>query len=311
MDALLARQAAEREAHAQAMAKLPKKKRWEVPALDEALAERHAAERAALAGEGGGAEGADADGENGDDLLARMAAREEEAEAESKKAAEAAEQEQEKDRAAAAAEAAQRKRDKAARKREKRADAEAAKAAARAAEAEAIAAQGPSAKAREEEAVAQALLARSLVRREVSSDGHCMYRALSHQLARVGAEPLQDHVALRKLAADHMRANRERFEPFAFDAAEALGVMVGDDWFGEYCSAVATTAAWGGQLELQALSDALQRRIVVVCADAPDVVCGDQHDEGSALTVVYMRHAFGLGEHYDSVEEASGSESLS
>jgi len=311
LTALQTRHASELAAHKAAMAKLPKKKRWEIPSLDEAIATRHADElRAAQANAANATSGQVADGGdkvNGDgggdssdedDLLARMARRAEEQEQEQEQETrkQSGEDEQEKERLAA-----QKKKDKAAKKREKKAAEEAAKAAAREAEQAAIDAMGPSARAMEAEAVATALGARGLRRKEIASDGHCLYRSLSHQLERVGASDVHDYTSLRKLAATQLRASKDAFEPFALDAAEAIGLS-GDDWYGEYCNSVENTAAWGGQVELQALAQALRRRIVVVCADAPDVVCGDDFAEDGALTVVYMRHAFGLGEHYDSVE---------
>ena len=55
----------------------------------------------------------------------------------------------------------------------------------------------------------------------------------------------------------------------------------GDDpaaQFEAYCQAVESTAAWGGHVELRALSTALQRRLVVLSVGMPEVVLGDTYD---------------------------------
>jgi OTU domain-containing protein 6 len=66
---------------------------------------------------------------------------------------------------------------------------------------------------------------------------------------------------------------------------------------------VQDTAAWGGQVELGALARALRRQIRVYAVGMPLLTLGDEYaGEGSTLEVCYLRHAFGLGEHYNSVE---------
>ena len=71
------------------------------------------------------------------------------------------------------------------------------------------------------------------------------------------------------------------------------------------------TAAWGGQLELRALAHVLRRRICVFSAHLPTVEMGEEYsDDGSGanppLRVAYQQHAYGLGEHYNSVASARG-----
>ena len=87
-DALLTRHRTEKSQHDASKSKLPKKKRWEIPMLDEALDTRHKEEKAQwkrLHGDGGGGggeqEGNSAGAQQGDeeddddDLLARIAKR--------------------------------------------------------------------------------------------------------------------------------------------------------------------------------------------------------------------------------------------
>ena len=65
---------------------------------------------------------------------------------------------------------------------------------------------------------------------------------------------------------------------------------------------VESTTTWGGQLEIMALAKALKRRIQVFSATMPVVVMGEEFADAPPLRVCYHQHAFGLGEHYNSVE---------
>jgi OTU domain-containing protein 6 len=75
--------------------------------------------------------------------------------------------------------------------------------------------------------------------------------------------------------------------------------------FERYCHGVEATAAWGGQLELRALAHVLRRRICVFSAHLPTVEMGEEYGEACGgpppLRVAYQQHAYGLGEHYNSV----------
>ncbi|KTG03951.1 hypothetical protein cypCar_00005174 [Cyprinus carpio] len=143
----------------------------------------------------------------------------------------------------------------------------------------------------------QKLMERHLQIREISSDGHCMYRAVEDQLTERGA-PLS-LTELRAQTAQYMRSHADDFLPFLTDPSS--GDMYTAEEFEKYCSDVADTAAWGGQLELKALSQVLQLPIEVVQAESPSIIIGEENVK-LPITLVYMLHAYGLGEHYNSVE---------
>uniref|UniRef100_A0A8C1K2I5 ubiquitinyl hydrolase 1 n=1 Tax=Cyprinus carpio TaxID=7962 RepID=A0A8C1K2I5_CYPCA len=143
----------------------------------------------------------------------------------------------------------------------------------------------------------QKLMERHLQIREISSDGHCMYRAVEDQLTERGA-PLSLK-ELRAQTAQYMRSHADDFLPFLTDPSS--GDMYTADEFEKYCNDVADTAAWGGQLELKALSQVLQLPIEVIQAESPSIIIGEENVK-PPITLVYMRHAYGLGEHYNSVE---------
>jgi OTU domain-containing protein 6 len=123
---------------------------------------------------------------------------------------------------------------------------------------------------------------------EVAADGHCLFGAIGCQLPQV-----QDHWWVRGVAADWMLKHADEFAPFL--ELETVS-------FPEYCEAVRRTGQWGGQMELEALSQALPARITVVQAVGDDLVFGE--DGAAAAVDIYLsyhRHAFSLGEHYNAL----------
>ncbi|XP_071401794.1 deubiquitinase OTUD6B isoform X2 [Centroberyx affinis] len=148
--------------------------------------------------------------------------------------------------------------------------------------------------------LAQKLAQRQLQIREISSDGHCMYRAIEDQLVQRAVPGLSLSLKeLRSRTAEHMRSHADDFLPFLTNAN--TGDMYTTDEFEKYCSDVEHTAAWGGQLELRALTQVLHLPIEVIQADSPTIKIGEEYDS-NPITLIYMRHAYGLGEHYNSVE---------
>ncbi|KAG1947095.1 deubiquitinase OTUD6B [Pimephales promelas] len=143
----------------------------------------------------------------------------------------------------------------------------------------------------------QKLVEKHLQIREISSDGHCMYRAVEDQLMERSTKlSLKE---LRAQTAQYMRSHADDFLPFLTNPDS--GDMYTEDEFEKYCNDVADTAAWGGQLELKALSQVLQLPIEVIQAESPSIIIGEDYDK-PPITLIYMRHAYGLGEHYNSVE---------
>lgn len=148
--------------------------------------------------------------------------------------------------------------------------------------------------------LAQKLAQQQLQIKEISSDGHCMYRAVEDQLAQRSKPGLIMSVKeLRSRTAEHMRSHADDFLPFLTNPN--TGDMYTTDEFEKYCSEVEHTAAWGGQLELRALTQVLHLPIEVIQANSSAIKIGEEFDS-EPITLVYMRHAFGLGEHYNSVE---------
>ncbi|XP_028317044.1 deubiquitinase OTUD6B [Gouania willdenowi] len=153
--------------------------------------------------------------------------------------------------------------------------------------------------------LAQKLAQQQLQIKEIPSDGHCMYRAIEDQLAK-RAKPglMMSMKELRSCTAEHMKNNTDDFLPFLTNPN--TGDMYTTDEFEKYCSDVEHTAAWGGQLELRALTHVLRLPIEVIQADSPAIKIGEEYKD-DPITLVYMRHAYGLGEHYNTVESLKDS----
>ncbi|CAH8326401.1 unnamed protein product [Eruca vesicaria subsp. sativa] len=142
---------------------------------------------------------------------------------------------------------------------------------------------------------------------EIKPDGHCLYRAVESQLANLsgGASPYT-YQKLREMTAAYMRDHKADFIPFFLSETESESEGDGsnaEERFEKYCREVESTAAWGGQLELGALTHCLRKHIMVFSGSFPDVEMGKEYKSGndSSLKLSYHRHAFGLGEHYNSL----------
>ncbi|KAL5795526.1 hypothetical protein ACOSQ2_000346 [Xanthoceras sorbifolium] len=146
---------------------------------------------------------------------------------------------------------------------------------------------------------------------EIKPDGHCLYRAVEDQLAHLsGGSSPYTFQKLREMVSAYMRDHAYDFLPFYLSEN-----MITDDSdssqaerFENYCKEVESTAAWGGELELRALTHCLRKHIMIYSGSFPDVEMGKEYksDGGSDLSnasvmLSYHRHAFGLGEHYNSL----------
>ena len=175
---------------------------------------------------------------------------------------------------------------------------------------------------------------------EIESDGHCLYRAVCHQLSIHNDSNFSDtnsekltHLQLRKLVAKHLRENKN---DFIFFMETEDGEMMDDEQYENYCRRVECSSEWGGQIELRAIAFILQRPIRIFQHGQPPIVMGeefltmrpmtttttissensddDDNDSGSSggeiqqqqpqdnvLMVTYHRSYYSLGEHYNSV----------
>uniref|UniRef100_A0A7N0ZQS6 OTU domain-containing protein n=1 Tax=Kalanchoe fedtschenkoi TaxID=63787 RepID=A0A7N0ZQS6_KALFE len=145
---------------------------------------------------------------------------------------------------------------------------------------------------------------------EIKPDGHCMYRAVEHQLAQIsGGSSPYTFQELREMVAGYMRKHASNFLPFFLseNEVEAESESMIAQKFETYCKEVESTAVWGGQLELGALTHCLKKHILIYSGSFPDVEMGQEYKSkdtvsrfSSSILLSYHTHAFGLGELYKS-----------
>lgn len=108
---------------------------------------------------------------------------------------------------------------------------------------------------------------------------------------------IPDFKELRILAAEYIKSNANEFAPF-------LGFSPEDAEFDNYCDRVAsdTLAEWGGQLEIRALSERLEKPIFVYSATSPILKTGEEFEsKATPLRISFHQHLYALGEHYNSL----------
>ncbi|OMJ26531.1 OTU domain-containing protein 6B [Smittium culicis] len=120
---------------------------------------------------------------------------------------------------------------------------------------------------------------------------------------------------LREIAADYMLTNKHLFMPFMVN--ESTGDMMSEDEFAEHINEIKNTSLWAGHFEITALASSLDRTILIYMADSdsPLIVNDNVNSEpigaestnlsskktNAPLRISFHKHAFGLGEHYNSV----------
>ncbi|KAJ8315943.1 hypothetical protein KUTeg_005957 [Tegillarca granosa] len=143
------------------------------------------------------------------------------------------------------------------------------------------------------------LKSRGLQIYEIPSDGNCLYNAINHQLKTAGINSSCE--SLRKQTAQYLRDHAEDFFPFM---TKDNGDLYTEEDFVKYCQDVESTTAWGGQIEIQAMSHVLKQPMEVIQSDIQPIKIGEQYEKRgqSSIILPYHKHAYGLGEHYNSVE---------
>jgi len=158
-------------------------------------------------------------------------------------------------------------------------------------------------KVAEDQRLAMQLAPLKLTIKDIQPDGHCMYRALADQCVQnlpdldpelasqvLSWEKGAGHTEMRSICASFMKKHMDDFAPF-----------VDTDDFGAYIDKIDSTAEWGGDVELTALARRLRSHIHVYSAAMSEQTFSPEGSSSVHLHLSYHKHAFGLGEHYNSV----------
>ncbi|XP_022226107.1 deubiquitinase OTUD6B [Drosophila obscura] len=156
---------------------------------------------------------------------------------------------------------------------------------------------GPSLKWIEVQQITAKLASRQLALHSIASDGDCLYHAVRHQLI-VNALPGHSVQELRKETANYVRAQKDLF--LSFMTHPETGELLNDEQFKQYCKDIDENHAWGGHIELKAISSLLKVPIEVIQAEGAPTLLGQEEFGGAPLVLCYHRHIYQLGAHYNS-----------
>lgn len=153
------------------------------------------------------------------------------------------------------------------------------------------------------EALSKALDSTGLQLVDIAPDGDCLYNAVAHQLSRTSGFEKITGADLRRRAARFILENKDEFAPFLTnDNGDPLDEFELEDYCNKVEQSVSQGGVWGGEPELNALSRSLERNIQVIQPEGRLVSFGADFSSLKPLTIVYHRHAYQLGEHYNSTQ---------
>ncbi|CCK69659.1 deubiquitinase OTU2 KNAG_0C05610 [Huiozyma naganishii CBS 8797] len=135
---------------------------------------------------------------------------------------------------------------------------------------------------------------------DIKPDGHCLFASILDQLQQRHPDTPQgwDVYKLRALACQYIRDHADDFVPYLFDE-NTMSVRDVD----EYTTEMETTAVWGGEIEILALAKALDCPISVLISGSATHRVNEQ-GQRPELKIVYYKHGYSLGEHYNSLRDA-------
>ena len=143
--------------------------------------------------------------------------------------------------------------------------------------------------------------------KDIKADGNCLFRAIGHQITlnksafenksylaeEFFSENNNRHKYLRQQAAQYVLKHENTFAPF-------LALEDNPEPFVEYCKRMETSSDWGGQIELQALSEILKCKIEIYSASSPKLTIGQEAFQPT-IRLSYHQRYYALGNHYNSL----------
>ncbi|KAL8777269.1 MAG: hypothetical protein Q9213_007940 [Squamulea squamosa] len=151
---------------------------------------------------------------------------------------------------------------------------------------------------------------RGLQEHEIRSDGHCLYAAVADQLTDqnrglMPKESLSGVIGLTEPSSAPYKVTRSVTASYIEDHANDFLPFL-EEPLNDYVGKIRDTGEWGGHLELMALAKAYDVDINVVQSSGQiEKIESGTEKSKSTLWLSYYHHNFGLGEHYNSLRQAS------
>ena len=120
--------------------------------------------------------------------------------------------------------------------------------------------------------------------REVGGDGNCLFRSVSDQMDNNE----NNHKLYREMCLDYMKKNPDEFSPFIED----------DETFDKYMERMGEDGEWGGNLEIYALSKALNANFYIYIHKHPMYVVNNFEKPKKNILLTYHE-----GKHYNSLRK--------
>lgn len=138
------------------------------------------------------------------------------------------------------------------------------------------------------------LLKLGLKMRPVIGDGNCLYRSVAYCLSQIGLKEYEDQnkglKALREKTANELRKNKDKY----FDFSNCAN----DEEYEKHCDRVENTSEWGGELEVTALSNALNISFIIHRVGFEPMKHGEQL---TSIQLFFLEYFTSSGAHYNSV----------
>ena len=120
--------------------------------------------------------------------------------------------------------------------------------------------------------------------REVGGDGNCLFRSVSDQMDNNE----QNYKFYRDICIDYMSKNQDEFAPFIED----------DETYDKYLERMGEDGEWGGNLEIYALSKALNANFYIYIHKHPMYIVNNFEKPKKNILMTYHE-----GKHYNSLRK--------
>ena len=120
--------------------------------------------------------------------------------------------------------------------------------------------------------------------REVGGDGNCLFRSVSDQMDNTE----KNYKLYREICIDYMNKNQDEFAPFIED----------DETYDKYLERMGEDGEWGGNLEIYALSKALNANFYIYIHKHPMYIVNNFEKPKKNILMTYHE-----GKHYNSLRK--------